>query len=118
MFQWNGEKYAFNILDADTMKKFNESETKMWKDINEYENEHAKNGKLTCEGLAEESKMMDQFFDSIFGEGISKQIFASEHDLSERVKALKKLYNLRNSQMEEHERNVNVLSELVKGNKK
>ena len=37
MFIWNGEKLAFNFLDADMMKKFNDASKEMWKELEEYE---------------------------------------------------------------------------------
>lgn len=36
MFIWNGEKLAFNFLDADMMKKFNDASKEMWKELGEY----------------------------------------------------------------------------------
>lgn len=42
MFIWNGEKLAFNFLDADMMKKFNDASKEMWKELGEYEEKNVK----------------------------------------------------------------------------
>lgn len=119
MFNWNGEKFPFCVLDADTAKKFDDAEAKMWDRMREYEAEHAENGRLTTEGLAEESDIISEFFDDVFGKGAAKKMFMKEHDLSERVKAVKKLYTLKSNQLSEHEKNVNIISDLAfrKGDK-
>ena len=45
MFIWNGEKLAFNFLDADMMKKFNDASKEMWKELGEYEEKNVKDRK-------------------------------------------------------------------------
>ena len=46
MFIWNGEKLAFNFLDADMMKKFNDASKEMWKELGEYEEKNVKDGMI------------------------------------------------------------------------
>ena len=41
MFIWNGEKLAFNFLDAEMLKKFNDASKEMWKELGEYEEKNA-----------------------------------------------------------------------------
>lgn len=117
MFNWNGEKYPFSILDADTMKKFSQAEKTMWDTMTEYEKENAAEGLLNAEGIAAESSMIDTFFDCLLGEGTAEKMFASKKDLGERVKAVKKLYILRNTQLEEHEKRLENLHVLTQGKK-
>ena len=115
MFLWNNKKYLFSILNPDTMEKFDAAEKKLWGKLEDYENEHASNGRINADGVKEECKIMDSFFDGIFGKGTAKDMFGTDFDLSKRVKATKKLYNLRNSQLEEHESRVKEISELAFG---
>lgn len=68
MFIWNGEKLAFNFLDADMMKKFNDASKEMWKELGEYEEKNVKDGMMGPEGVANESEIMSRFFDAVFGE--------------------------------------------------
>lgn len=37
MFIWNEERFAFNIMDAEMLKKFNDTSKEMWKELEEYE---------------------------------------------------------------------------------
>ena len=113
MFVWNEEKFAFNIMDADTMKKFDDVSNGMWKELIEYEEKNATNGTIGPEGIAHESELLSRFFDDLFGNGTSDKMFASKHDLSERLKALKKLYKVRSTQMSSHNKTVNDLTEML-----
>lgn len=113
MFIWNGEKFAFNFLDADMMKKFNDASEEMWKELGEYEEKNVKDGMMGPEGVANESEIMSKFFDAVFGEDTADRIFASKHDLTERTKAIKKLYSIRDSQLADHEKRVDKLSKML-----
>ena len=113
MFIWNGEKLAFNFLDADMMKKFNDASKEMWKELGEYEEKNVKDGMMGPEGVANESEIMSRFFDAVFGEGSADKIFTAKHDLTERTKAVKKLYSIRDSQLSDHEKRVNELSKML-----
>ena len=113
MFIWNGEKFAFNIMDADMMKKFNDASKEMWKELGEYEEKNVKDGMMGPEGVANESEIMSRFFDAVFGNGAADKIFTAKHDLTERTKAIKKLYAIKDSQLADHEKRVNELSKLL-----
>lgn len=113
MFIWNGEKLAFNFLDADMMKKFNDASKGMWKELEEYEEKNVKDGMMGPEGVANESEIMSRFFDAVFGEGSADKIFTAKHDLTERTKAVKKLYSIRDSQLADHEKRVSELSKML-----
>lgn len=119
MFVWENKKYAFDIMDADMMQVFDKAEKELWTSLQDYESANAKDGRINAEGVKAECKMIDTFFESIFGEGRQKEMFGSKFNLAERTKAVKKLYNLRESQLKEHNSRVEELSSLVfSGDKK
>ena len=113
MFIWNGEKFAFNFLDADMMKKFNDASKEMWKELGEYEEKNVKDGMMGPEGVAYESEVISKFFDKLFGNGASDKMFTSKHDLSERTKAVKKLYKIKNAQLSTHDKTLNDIAEML-----
>ena len=55
MFIWNEERFAFNIMDAEMLKKFNDTSKEMWKELEEYEKKNATTGTIGPEGVAYES---------------------------------------------------------------
>lgn len=119
MFVWENKKYPFNIMDADMMQVFEKAEKELWASLQDYESKNAEDGKINAEGVKAECRMIDTFFESIFGEGKSKEMFGSRFNLAERTKAVKKLYNLKESQLQEHSLRVEKLSDLVfSGDKK
>ncbi|EOS68062.1 hypothetical protein C818_04229 [Lachnospiraceae bacterium MD308] len=113
MFIWENKKYPFDIMDADTMAVFGEAEQELWDSLSSYEEEHAKNGRIDAEGVKAECRIIDAFFENVFGEGKAEEMFCAKYNLAERTKAVKKLYNLRKSQMEEHNSRIKALSSLV-----
>lgn len=113
MFIWNGKKLAFNFLDADMMKKFSDAGKEMWKKLGEYEEKNTEDGKIKAEGVAYESEIISEFFDEVFGNGTADEIFTSKHDLSERTKAVKKLYKIKNAQLSTHDKTLNDIAEML-----
>ena len=113
MFVWENKKYPFDIMDADMMEVFSTAEKELWNSLSDYENEHAKDGKIDAEGVKEECRMIDAFFENVFGEGKAWEMLRTKSCLEERTKAVKKLYNLRKSQMKEHNLRLKELSSLV-----
>ena len=57
MFIWNEERFAFNIMDAEMLKKFNDTSKEMWKELEEYEKKNATTGTIGPEGVAYESEV-------------------------------------------------------------
>lgn len=113
MFVWENKKYPFDIMDADTMEVFNAAEKELWGSLSDYEDKHAKDGKIDAEGVKAECRMIDTFFENVFGKGKAGEMFHAKFNLAERTKAVKKLYNLRKNQMEEHNLRIKELSGLV-----
>ena len=113
MFEWNKEKFAFNVLDADMNEKVLREEKNLWKNIEDYEAD--KDGRLDAEGIKTECGIIDSFFAAVFGADAPGKMFDTPHDLASRTKALKKLYAVQKGQFEAHSRRVQELSALVIG---
>lgn len=119
MFVWENKKYPFDIMDADMMQVFEKAEKELWTSLQDYESANAKKGKIDAEGVKAECRMIDAFFGSVFGKEAPKEMFGSRFNLAERTKAVKKLYNLRENQLKEHNSRVEKISSLVfSGDKK
>ncbi len=73
----------FNFLDADDIEKF-ENEAKK---VKEGCNSKAKIAMTMSESIREECKIIDNFFNNVFGEGISEKIFSGKMNLEEHIKA-------------------------------
>lgn len=118
MFIWNKEKYPFSILDADTMDNFNENFENMWNSIVDYEEKNAVNGMIHGEGIKAECKIMDTFFDETFEPGTARKMFGATYNLADRTSAVKKLYNLSQKQLKEHEEKVEEIAKMATGDDK
>lgn len=73
----------FDFFDADDMEKL-EKEAKIVQDkCRKKEKEEIS----VSEAIREECKIIDNFFDNVFGEGISLKIFNGKSNLAEHIKA-------------------------------
>ena len=79
----------------------------------EYEKKNTTTGTIGPEGVAYESEVISKFFDKLFGNGASDKMFTSKHDLSERTKAVKKLYKIKNAQLSTHDKTLNDIAEML-----
>ena len=79
----------FDFLDADDVEKF---EIEAQKVKEECEN-RAKKEMSYSQAIREECKIIDNFFDNVFGEGISLKIFNGKSNLSEHIKAFEDIMN-------------------------
>lgn len=113
MFIWNEERFAFNIMDAEMLKKFRIQVKKCGKNSKKYEKKNTTTGTIGPEGVAYESEVISKFFDKLFGNGASDKMFTSKHDLSERTKAVKKLYKIKNAQLSTHDKTLNDIAEML-----
>ena len=93
MFIWNEERFAFNIMDAEMLKKFNDTSKEMWKELEEYEKKNATTGTIGPEGVAYESEVISKFFDKLFGNGASDKI--------------------KNAQLSTHDKTLNDIAEML-----
>ena len=87
-FQWNGEKFYFSALEAETTRKFIPEATKTAKALEDYEKDVVGVGNLlSADDIIAECKIIDAFLDTILGE---------------RVAATQKLTRLNNAQVKEY----------------
>ena len=83
--------------------------------IADYEKENAKDGLIYGEGIKEECKIMDTFFDETFEPGTARKMFGATHNLADRTSAVKKLYNLSQKQLKEHKEKVEEIARMATG---
>ena len=101
-FQWNGEKFYFSALEAETTRKFIPEATKTAKALEDYEKDVVGVGNLlSADDIIAECKIIDAFLDTILGEGAVEKMFKG-YDLGERVAATQKLTRLNNAQVKEY----------------
>lgn len=103
-FQWNGQKFPFSAMEAETGKKvYSRSEKKQQKELENYEKNTVGVGNLlSADDIIAECKIIDSFLNNLLGEGATEKMFQN-YDLGERVLAVQKLTRLNNAQVEEYE---------------
>ena len=78
-----GIEVNFNFLDADDIEKFE-------KEAERLKQESEKRGKEKMsypQAIREECEVINNFFDNVFGEGISLKMFNGKNNLEEHIKA-------------------------------
>lgn len=101
-FQWNGQKFPFSAMEAETTRKFIPGLEKVTKTWDDYERNTVGIGNLlSADNIIEECKIIDEFFDDMLGEGTAEKMFQN-YDIGERAMALRKLVHLRNTQIDEY----------------
>lgn len=86
----------FNFLDADDVEKF-EKEAKRVKE--EYNASQSKEMSYS-EAIREECKVINAFFDNVFGEGISQKLFNGKNNLEDHIKAFEDIVSEKMKQQE------------------
>ena len=82
----------FDFLDADNVEKFEKESQKVIKKTEKY-----KEKEMTySEALRMECKIIEDFIDNVFGEGISKQIFNGKMNLKEHIEIFQEIVNEKN----------------------
>lgn len=79
----------FSFTDADDLERFENSARK----IKEEASKHRKQHYNISEVIKEECKIIDNFFDEVFGEGTSKKLFNNKKDLKEHMKLFTDIVN-------------------------
>lgn len=79
----------FSFTDADCMERL-ENAAKKVKEKSELKD---KEEKSLSETIREECKIIDEFFDEVFGEGISEKIFKSKKDLQDHMEVFTDIIN-------------------------
>lgn len=105
----------FDLFDADQVEKFEieaENVLKMSKE--------AKIDKMTfSEALRQECLMIENFFDNVFGKGISVKLFKGKKNLTEHIKAFEEIVEEKTRKQTELETTLNkYIPNRRTGNKK
>ena len=79
----------FSFTDADCMERL-ENAAKKVKEKSELKD---KEEKSLSETIREECKIIDEFFDEVFGEGISEKIFKGKKDLQDHMEVFTDIIN-------------------------
>ena len=73
----------FNFLDADDIERFENEAEKIRKEC-----ETIKKQNLSySQAIREECRIINNFFDNVFGKGVSDKIFGNKNNLEEHIKA-------------------------------
>ncbi len=93
----------FNFFDADNMEKFEKECVNV---LNECKKEKIKN--LSCsEAIRCECKIIDKFFNNVFGEGIAEKIFKGKCNLQQHIMAFQDIVNEKNKIKEDMQNTFN-----------
>lgn len=86
-FQWNGQKFPFSAMEAETARKFIPGAKKVAKELEDYEKNTVGVGNLlSADDIIAECKIIDSFLNNLLGEGATEKMFQN-YDLGERVLA-------------------------------
>lgn len=87
-FQWNGEKFYFSALEAETTRKFIPEATKTAKALEDYEKDVVGVGNLlSADDIIAECKIIDAFLDTIYETNQFKGILPILHNRHNRRSA-------------------------------
>ena len=75
----------FSFSDADDLERLENSAKK----VKEISDEYKKKELSVSEAIREECKIINDFFDEVFGEGISEKLFNGKNDLKEHIDLFK-----------------------------
>lgn len=75
----------FSFSDADDLERLENSAKK----VKEISAEYEKKELSVSEAIREECKIINDFFDEVFGEGISEKLFNGKNDLKEHIDLFK-----------------------------
>ena len=79
----------FNFLDADDVERFEKEAKKVQEECAK-----RRNTKMSvAEAIREECNIINNFFDKIFGEGISLKMFNGKNNLEDHIKAFEDIIN-------------------------
>lgn len=82
----------FSFTDADDIEKFGRALIVVKEKSAEYEKKQVK----MSEALRAECNIIDEFFDTVFGEGISQKLFEGKKDLQKHMELFKDITNAKN----------------------
>ena len=94
-----GIEVEFNFLDAEEMEKFEKEVDIVLKKCEKEEKENHK----TSESIKIQCKIIEDFFDNVFGKGISDKIFVKKYNLAEHLEIYADIIKERNVQVDKTE---------------
>lgn len=77
-----GIEVEFNFLDADDIERFEKESEKVKHECEE----KGKQKMSLAECIREECKIINNFFDNVFGKGLSQKLFGNKNNLEEHLK--------------------------------
>ena len=89
----------FDFLDADDVERLEIAAQKV---TEKCENEELKKMEYS-NAIREECNIIEEFFDRVFGKGISEQIFKGKKNLTDHIKLFEEIINMKNEQQKELE---------------
>ena len=93
----NNVELDIDFTDADLIEKIDEGNKKVQQEIEELEKN--KENISPAEGIRQECKIVKDFLDYVFGEGISKKIFGEKDSLRQCLQAFEDIIEERNRQL-------------------
>ena len=96
----NGVEFDVDFTDADILEKIERESMITAQKAQELEKQNLDDLSV-AEGIRQECKMLKDFFDNVFGEGTSKELFGDKDSLNECVKAYEDTMNAYQEQYKE-----------------
>ena len=105
MLKINDVELELDLMDADMAEKYEKAYRKMQKDVANI----PKNLSL-ADSIRKQCNLVFYFFDEVFGQGTSKNIFGNRTNLRECIKAVETLIDHVNKDVEESNKIINKYS--------
>lgn len=86
-----GIEVDFNFLDADDIERFEREAENVKRECEEKCEEKCKQKMSLAEAIREECKVINNFFDNVFGVGISQKLFGNKNNLEEHIKVFEEV---------------------------
>lgn len=86
----------FNFLDADDVERFEKEAKRVKEECNSNQNREMS----YSEAIREECKVINTFFDNVFGEGISQKLFNGKNNLEDHIRAFEDIVSEKMKQQE------------------
>lgn len=87
--QIRGVEVEFDFLDADNIEKFENEAEKVKEKADKYKKQEMK----YSEAIRTECKIIKDFFDAVFGAGMSEKMFGKKDNLNDCIKAFEDVTN-------------------------
>ena len=102
----NGVKFDIDFTDADTLDLIDNESKKVYGKAEKLREENLS----PAEGIRQECKIVKDFFDNVFGEGTSEEIFKGKDSLTQCLNAYEDLMNAYQEQYKSYYDRINQYS--------